>query len=85
MKAYCWRAGQIEFGDRTPHGALELLAGSEADVRRQVAASARLAGDGVTLLVPGVPEADDDIGAVDAVVRFRSWLRKCSARQAVSA
>jgi hypothetical protein len=76
MKAFCWRTGKIEFGDRTPRGALTLLDGPEVDVRSSVIASARHAYDGHTLLVPGVPEAEDEVEAVDAVARFCSWLRK---------
>lgn len=72
--AYCWRGGVIEFGRRCPAGALNLLRGPDKRVREIVNAAARHAYDGVTLLVPGIPEADSDEDAVAAAVVFTERL-----------
>jgi hypothetical protein len=77
MKAYCWRTGKIELGRYTPRGAIEIADVPGRELRRQISATARHAYDGETLLVPGVPEAKDDLAALEAVRRFRRWLLKC--------
>ena len=67
--AHVYRSGQIVFRRRShpcPQGALPL-----PDVPgRVIRAKARLAHDGKTLLVPGVPEAVDGEAAIDAVLAF---------------
>jgi len=72
--AFCWAGGQIEFGRRIPDGALPIMRGAESIVRETMSVAARHAYDGVTLLVPGVPEAPNQMAAVDALIRFRKWL-----------
>lgn len=77
MIAYCWRNGAIGFGRRLPPGALEILrADGRRRFRRIVSALARHAYDGVTLLVPGVPEATSDVAALDACHAFRDRILK---------
>ena len=45
-------------------------------VRRVVSALARHAYDGVTLLVPGMPEARNQADAMTALIRFRDLCAK---------
>jgi len=72
--AYCWASGQIEFGPRVPQGALAIAKGREDALRDLMCAASRHAYDGETLLVPGVPEAPDQIAAVDALKAWCDWL-----------
>ena len=74
FRAYCWRGGVIEFGRRIPDGALPVDHGTERSVRRRVEVLARHAYDGKTLLVPGIPEAEDDDEALKAYERFKGVL-----------
>lgn len=74
LAAFCFRNGCIEFGEAIPKGALCIGIGGRT-FRRTVEANARLAYDNKTLLVPGVPEADNDDEALDAVARFVERVR----------
>lgn len=74
--AYCWASGQIEFGTKVPEGAIEMARGKESIVRKHISATARLAYDGKTLLVPGVPEAADQKAAGDALAGHLAWLKE---------
>ena len=69
-EAYCWRTGIIEFGSRTPDGALCLARGSQKRLEAALCPIARHSRRGQTLLVPGVPEADSDAEALEAVLAF---------------
>lgn len=73
--AYAYRSGVVRIGRRVPARAL-LVASCTSRYRLQVAVDmcARMAYDGRTRLVPGVPEATDDTQALDAVDRFGAWL-----------
>ena len=70
LTAFCYRSGQIHFGPRLPQGTIPLAMGPAAQVRAEVAALAQPAGDGKTLLVPGVPDAADATRALAALLRF---------------
>lgn len=72
--AYCYASGQIRFGYSVPAGAIEIARGKASVVRRQIAATSRIAYDNKTLLVPGVPEAVDQETACDALIQHRAWL-----------
>ena len=76
--AFCYRSGEIGFAETVldrPDGTIRVCASqkSVARLRLIVAARARHAYDGQTLLVPGVPEAADDDAAFEAMVRWRNW------------
>lgn len=86
MKAYCYASGLIEFGNRVPSGALPIARGPEKKLSAFIEVMARhgystkvvkgrptkIPGS-ETLLVPGVPESQDDQShALDA---FQAWLR----------
>lgn len=75
-KVYADRRGVIGFGTRVPRGLL--LVASDASHERLydvVEVLARHAYDGETLLVPGIPEAETDDQAVDALIAFRDQVR----------
>lgn len=74
MKAFAWRSGRIDFGQRVPKGALLIVSGKAKKVRSLITATARHAYDGKTLLVPGVPEAENEDAAVDALIAFCNWI-----------
>lgn len=57
--AYCFASGQIGFGPRCPAGALPVVRGPEKAVLEFIEGVARHAYDGKTLLIPGIPEAQD--------------------------
>ncbi|WP_175682546.1 host nuclease inhibitor protein [Burkholderia cenocepacia] len=72
--AYCWATGLIEFGDTVPDGAIGIAYGARAAVDRLMGATARLAHDNKSLLVPGVPEASDEDAKGDALGVWLKWL-----------
>lgn len=74
FRAFAWRSGIIEFGNRIPDGALPVDHGTERSVRGRVGVLARHAYDGKTLLIPGVPEAGSDNEAFEAWQRFKRLL-----------
>lgn len=69
-RAYCWRGGVIEFGSRIPDGALPIDRGTKRSVRSRVEPLARHAHQPGVLLVPGIPEAENDVDALAAYQRF---------------
>lgn len=80
--AYCGADGVIHFGPVVPAGALSFAEGIESDLHRAIFGSARLAYDGETWLVPGVPEAVDQNEGIAALIRHRDCLRASLARYA---
>lgn len=75
MKAYCWKSGLIELGQRVPSGAIEIATGPAKPLREMIEVVSRHAYDGKSLLVPGVPEADNKDAAVDALIAFKDWIK----------
>lgn len=74
--AYCYASGQIGFGKIRAKGTLPIMRGPNKFVRDTVSAHARHAYEGDTLLVPGLPEADDTEDArLDALDAFLKRLR----------
>lgn len=69
-RAFAFRSGVIDFGDVVPDGAIVIAKGYPRRLRLIVEKNARLAYDGVTLLVPGVPEESNDDLALDALIAF---------------
>lgn len=74
MKAFCDRRGVIKFGRSVPDGQLLVASAPAKFLRDEITASARHAYDGKTLLVPGVPEAETEDEALDALIRFCDWV-----------
>lgn len=76
MHAYCFASGEILFGRKVPDGAILIATGPAEKLRRAIEPAARLAYDNRTLLVPGIPEADDQGQAGDALAKWVDWRRK---------
>jgi hypothetical protein len=80
ITAFCDRKGRIEFvrgdGRNIPEGMLGIVEGPAKEVRELIGVTARHAYDNKTLLVPGIPEAESDTAAYDALVGFCDWLKK---------
>jgi len=74
MIAYCYRSGQIQFGRSIPEGAIKVAQGPAKKLRDLIGVVARHAYDGKTLLVPGIPEAETEQQAEDALRRFLDWI-----------
>lgn len=74
--AICWRSGEVEVVSRQPAGSISLMRGPARRLERIISAIARHAYDGKTLLVPGLPEAEDDDAALAAVASFQSAMEK---------
>ncbi|WP_418459791.1 hypothetical protein ACNT8L_04645 [Brucella intermedia] len=74
--AYCWRGGDIQIGRRLPKGAIKLGSAHGIRLKKAVSVCARHSYDGQTLLVPGIPEAEGDTEALEAVQRFREQLAR---------
>lgn len=72
----CWRSGEAEVVSRPPPGTVVLASGKRHRLQAVLSVVARHAYDGRTLLVPGLPEADDDDQAVAAVERCKAMLRQ---------
>ena len=84
VRAYWWASVEIEIGKAVPKGALEIAASrSTKKLKEIIEVCARHAYDGVTLLVPGIPEADSQSDKILAFGRFREMvhLRLFQARQ----
>ena len=73
--AYCDATGVIKFGDFVPDSSLEIMQGDDKLVRNTMVSIARHAYDGVTLLVPGIPEAKDQNEGIDALIKFKQWIK----------
>ncbi|MCR5943965.1 host nuclease inhibitor protein [Ochrobactrum sp. XJ1] len=75
MRAYCYRSGEIGFGNSTPQRALELAHSRRSrELRKIIEINARHGKTGSILLVPGVPEADSDTEALEACLRFKKLV-----------
>jgi hypothetical protein len=74
LRAWCFRDGVLHFSRYLPYGALPLaMCDAETPVaawQQRIRVRCRLGYDGVTYLVPGVPETDCPYRAADAVARF---------------
>jgi hypothetical protein len=83
--AVCWRSGQIEIFATVPDGTIPIARGRRRDLEKEMLGAARHAYDGKTLLLPGLPEADDDFQGLDAVKAFINWRRPSFARRNLKA
>lgn len=78
--AYCYGSGQIGFGEKCPGGALPLVRGGDQEVRDFMSGVARHAYDGETLLVPGIPEAENQTIAFQKLIVFLNWIEPAAKR-----
>lgn len=77
--ASCRADGVILIGPSIPPGALPIVDGCDADVHRVIAGTARLAYDGETWLVPGIPESEGD-DRLDALIAYRARAHRALQR-----
>lgn len=83
--AYCWATGVIHFGTKVPEGAIAIARGERQAVVDFIEVVARHAYDGKTLLVPGVPEAEEtkgDAAKGDALEAWLTWIGARSSKPA---
>lgn len=72
LYAHCFRSGEIEISEKADvPGMICFGKGSAEDLENRLQGRARLAYDGETWLVPGVPEAEDADKALDALIDFQ--------------
>lgn len=84
--AWCWASGLIEIGDELPPdspdggGAIEIASGPKSSLRGVLEVVARhgMGASAGKLLVPGVPEANGQKAAADAL---SAWLGWCGHRK----
>ena len=74
IRAYCYPSGLIDFGNTIPKGARIIARGPEKELRDFIAVKARHVRRGGDLLVPGVPEADNQIAAAEALQKWAKWI-----------
>lgn len=76
--AYCFVNGVVEFGAKTPRGAIEIAFDTnETRLREKLTGACRHARprvDPPVLLVPGIPEANDQSEAGDALQAFKRFI-----------
>lgn len=78
--AYCDAAGVVKFVEArgkmptVPKGVIVFAKGDKATMSA-VRATLRLAYDNETYLVPGVPEASDQMAGMAALNKYCDWLR----------
>ncbi|WP_320202445.1 host nuclease inhibitor protein [Agrobacterium rosae] len=72
----CYRSGEAFVSRRVPKGSMKIVTGHGRRLRRILSVCARQAYDGKTLLVPGLPEAEGDLQAIEAVKGFEQMLRE---------
>ncbi len=76
LRAFCFRSGLLQVAECVPEGALELALAPATVLVAAIEATARLAYDNATWLVPGVPEAPDEKKACDAVFDYQTMLNQ---------
>lgn len=90
--AWCWASGQIEIGEVLPPdapdggGAIEIARGPKFALKGHISVVARHGyreGAG-QMLVPGVPEAEDEQAKGDALAQWLSWCGKRKSRDGVT-
>lgn len=77
IRAYCYANGVIKFRSAKlamPDGALPIMIGPGKIVRDHIKGAARLGYDNKTLLVPGVPEAPNQLEGVEALKKWKDWV-----------
>lgn len=80
--AYVWANGLLGFTDSAcPEGALPVTRGTGEEWRGKVQVLCRLARDGSgQYFIPGIPEAENQSEAFEALKRFKGWMKDCDNR-----
>jgi len=81
--ALAYGGGVIVFARQVKPGTLPIAKASARKLRKAVSAVARLAYDGKTLLVPGIPEAPSHWAALQALLRFKALVEGRLGRKTV--
>jgi len=77
MYAHCDRKGVITLHQKADvTGLICIGKDSKRNLEHKMQARARLARDGTTWLVPGVPESDGDNDAITALIEFQKRFNK---------
>jgi len=79
--AFCWRNGSIGIDRRLSKNAIKLGEAHGIRLQNAVSVCVRPSRDGLALLVPGIPEANNDTEASQAVQCFREQLSRRLARK----
>jgi hypothetical protein len=79
IRACCYPSGLIVFGRTVPKGSIVIARGPEQPLRDFIAAKARQARIGrrstaLNLLVPGMPEAENQIALDTALATWAKWI-----------
>lgn len=72
--AYCYASGQIRVGKKVPKGALPITSGPEKPLRKLIHATATLAYDNKTWLVPGIRLVPTEKEKLDALYAYIDWI-----------
>jgi hypothetical protein len=80
FRALCRADGVIFYDRKTPDGAIEIVRGDEDLVRGRMAVAARHGWQPDLLLVPGVPEADDQKAGLVALHEWINWFANGDAK-----
>ena len=81
MIAYFWASGLIEFGRKTPPGAIPIASGPSKPLRTMVSVCARHGYKQGELLVPGVPESKMmKWDPVKKAIAWKKWVNKSCTR-----
>lgn len=78
-RAYCYASGLIEFGRDIPRGATIIARGPETELRAFIGSNARQARmhrsrKTLDLVVPGMPEAENQIALDAALATWSKWI-----------
>lgn len=76
MIALCYASGVIVFARVVKPGTLPIAQAPAARLRKVISSLARMAYDGKTMLVPGLPEAGDWEQRSVALARFSAMVNK---------
>ena len=76
MIAFCYASGEIGIAEEVPKGAIGIAKGEPGRLKEFIETVSRHAWDGETYLVPGIPEAENQAKAYDALRKFTEWLLK---------
>lgn len=82
LLAYVWASGLLGFtSEALPDGALPIARGTGSEWREKIEVLCRLARDGSgQYFVPGIPEAENQSEAFEALKKFKGWLKDCDNR-----
>lgn len=82
--AYCMSDGVIHVQAEMPEGGIEIARGPAHQLRARLAVVARHGYTPGVLLVPGVPEAENQRDGSIALTEWINWCANCEARDADS-